>query len=271
VSAQGKPTEVIVVDASRDRTSDVIRAEFPQTKLVTMPPGTLAPDLWSRGLAESTARAVAFTTAHFVVPPSWISDLCSALAPGVAGAGGAFALENDASLLDRAIYYLRYSAFLPGAHAANSTVNEIAADNSMYHRDALDLHSAALADGLWEVELHHHLRAAGARLTMVPSATIAFAKSFPASVISRHRFAHGKHFGRWRVSTGASAMRILMLAPLVPFALLARARRRVREAEGDSFRLAACFPIFLWLAACWAAGEAVGALSGQQGIDANRN
>jgi hypothetical protein len=270
VSAQGKSTEVIVVDASRDSTSQVIRTEFPEIKLVTMPPGTLAPDLWSRGLAESNARAVAFTTAHFVVPSAWIADLYSALDTGVAGAGGAFSLDEGASVLDRAIYYLRYSAFLPGAHGASGAVNEIAADNSMYHRDALDLHSAVLADGLWEVELHHHLRAEGAKLTMVPRATIAFAKSFPASVISRHRFAHGKHFGRWRVNTGASATRIVLLAPLVPFALLARASRRVRAAEGDSFRLASCFPVFLWLAACWAAGEAAGALSAQRS-DAHRS
>jgi glycosyltransferase involved in cell wall biosynthesis len=261
VSAQEKKAEVIVIDASRDATAQIIRSEFPGIKLVTMPPGTLAPDLWSRGVTESKARAIAFTTGHFVVPPSWISDLSAALDTGVAGAGGEFSLDEGASLLDRAIYYLRYSAFLPGAHDAAPIVAEIAADNSMYRREAFDLHPAVLADGLWEVELHHHLRASGSRLTMVPRATIAFGKSFPLSVISRHRFAHGRHFGRWRVTMGARTWRILLLSPLVPFALLARASRRVRRAEGDTLRLAACFPIFLWLAACWAAGEAAGALS----------
>jgi glycosyltransferase involved in cell wall biosynthesis len=261
VSADENKAELIVVDASRDNTAQIIRTDFPGVKLITMPPGTLAPDLWSRGVRESRAHAIAFTTANFVVPPTWISDLSAALEQGVAGAGGAFSLDDGASLLDRAIYYLRYSAFLPGAHDAEPIVAEIAADNSMYQREALDLDPAILADGFWEVELHHHLRSAGSRLAMVPRATIAFAKSFPVSVISRHRFAHGRHFGRWRVKLGARPWKILLVSPLVPFALLARASRRVRRAEGDSLRLAACFPIFLWLAACWAAGEVAGAFS----------
>jgi hypothetical protein len=261
VSAQASKAELIIVDASRDDTAQIITTDFPGIKLITMPPGTLAPDLWSRGVRESSARAIAFTTAHFIVPPTWISDLSAALETGAAGAGGSFALGDDASLLDRAIYYLRYSAFLPGAHDGQPIVAEIAADNAMYRREALDLDPAMLVDGFWEIELHHHLRAAGSRLTMAPRATIAFAKSFPLSVISRHRFAHGRHFGRWRVKMGARPWRILLVSPLVPFALLARASRRVRRAEGDSFRLAACFPIFLLLAACWAAGEVAGALS----------
>jgi hypothetical protein len=218
-----------------------------------MTPGTLAPHLWSRGFAESQGGAVAFTTAHFVVPSTWIADLNAALESGSAGAGGTFSLDEHASLLDKAIYYLRYSAFLPGAYRSGGEVSEIAADNSIYRRKTLEGASASLANGFWEAELHHQLRATGGRLMIVPRATIAFAKSFPATVMARHRFEHGKHFGRWRVSTGASPVRIALLAPLVPFALLARASRRAREAEGDSLRVASCFPIFLWLAACWAA------------------
>jgi glycosyltransferase involved in cell wall biosynthesis len=265
-SASGKSVEVIVVDASRDRTAEIVRADYPSVRLFSMPAGSLAPELWSRGLSEAKGSAVAFTTGHFVVPHSWLSNLSSALDANTAGAGGSFALDAGGSLVDAAIYFLRYSAFFPRTTTVSEHAPEISSDNSMYQRSALTKYAHAIDGGFWEVELHHALRADGARLAIVPDATILFAKSFPLSVISKHRFAHGKHFGQWRVSTGTSALRIAAASPLVPFALLFRATRRVREARGNSMLLALCSPIFLWLAACWAAGEVAGAL-GQRPIN----
>ena len=270
-SASGKSVEVIVVDASRDRTAEIVRSEWPSVTLIPMRAGTLAPDLWSRGFSEAKGSVIAFTTAHFVVPESWLTNLSSALDANTVGAGGEFALDSGASLTDAAIYFLRYSSFLPKSETMSREVDEIAADNSMYQRHALTRSANAATDGFWEVEVHHRLREQGGRLRIIPAATILFAKSFPLSVISRHRFAHGKHFGRWRASTGASAFRIAAVSPLVPFALLFRAARRVIEAHSNVALLLLCSPIFLWLAACWAAGEAVGAASARRVNDARRS
>jgi hypothetical protein len=270
-SASGKSVEVIVVDASRDRTAEIVRAQFPSATIVSMPAGTLAPDLWSRGLSVAKGSMVAFTTGHFVVPASWLSTLSSALDVTTSGAGGPFALDEGASLTDAAIYFLRYNAFLPRSTTVSREVPQIAADNSMYDRSALTNHARSIADGFWEVELHRDLHADGNQLVIVPDATILFAKSFPLPVISRQRFAHGKHFGRWRVSSGMSALRIAAISPLVPFALLFRAARRVRAARANFSLLALCSPIFLWLAACWAAGEVVGAIAAGPMNDAHRS
>src|SRR6266550_4863465 len=98
-SASGHAAEVIVVDASRDATADLVRREFPQASLLCMAPGTLTPLLWSSGFARSNGRAIAFTTGHCTVPRQWLSELQSALELGAAGAGGPVSLKAGTSLL----------------------------------------------------------------------------------------------------------------------------------------------------------------------------
>jgi len=270
-SARGHAVEVIVVDASRDGSARLVRLSFPDAQLVDVQPGTLTPVLWAEGLARSRGHTVAFTTANNVVSQSWLSELSSGLESGAAGVGGPISLASRSSLTDAAIYFLRYSAFMPRSSANVYETAEIPGDNSLYRRDALDRHSAALRDGFWEVELHDVLRSEGERLVMVPAAEVEFGRSAALGVISRQRFAHGKHYGRWRVvGHGVSIFRIVFALPLVPFVMLTRGARRVRAAGGSLRLFTLCSPIFLWLAACWAFGEAVGSITTSKREDANR-
>lgn len=253
--------EVIVVDASTDQTASLVRRYFPAVELICLAPGTLTPVLWATGIAAARGTRVATTTGHFVVPGSWARDLSAALDSGAAGAGGPVILRRSASVVDRAIYYLRYSAFLPTDALAVTEVSEIPGDNAMYDRSVFDEHCSLLADGFWEVELHRMMHAKGQTLVMVQSAAAQFGRSFPLALISRHRFAHGSHFGAWRVRENAeSASRIAFTAPAVPLVLLVRSARRVLRSGGNLAGFLAAAPLILWLAACWALGEAVGAL-----------
>ena len=269
ISARGRTVELIVVDASHDTTAGLVRLHFPDVNLVSMRVGTLTPQLWLEGYRRSSGTFVAFTTGHCVVPSDWLVDLQSALSSGAAGAGGPITLAPDKSMVDAAVYFLRYSAFMRGASEDPHPVSEIAGDNSMYVRNEVDAHVTPSADGFWEVDVNRRLRKAGKTLLMVPRASVAFGRSSPLMVISRHRFAHGMHSGSWRsVEDGVSPWRIILVAPLVPFVLLARIFKRVRAARGDVSLVVKSSPLILWLAACWATGEAVGALTAP---DARRN
>ncbi|HEY4955105.1 MAG TPA: glycosyltransferase [Gemmatimonadaceae bacterium] len=261
-------TEVIVVDASRDATAALVRLHFPDVTLISMPSGTLTPRLWSEGFARSSGSAVAFTTGHCIVPAGWLGDLQGALALAAVGAGGPILLERDSSLLDAAIYFLRYSAFMPDGSTESRSVTDIAGDNCMYVRAEL-APCLSPTDAFWEVDVNRRLTREGKVLTMVPSAAVSFGRSFPFAVISRHRFEHGIHSGRWRSTEDqVSPWRIVTVAPVVPFVLLLRIIRRVRRAGGDISLVVMCSPLILWLAMCWAAGEARGAW---RAVDARRN
>ncbi len=252
--------EVILVDASADDTASIARREFPAARVIAMPVDTLTPVLWAAGISAARGQYVALTTGHCVVAPGWTRSLGNALDSGAAGAGGPIALADDASLLDAAIYFLRYSAFMPPRRPPAPPIRDIAGDNAMYRRDVLDRHAPSFAGGFWEKEFHEALFHDGEHLSFVTAAAARFGRSFPLRVISRHRFEHGRRFGAWRATKGGeSVIRVCAAAPVVPIVMLARIANRVYRDGAPKARFVLSTPAILWLAACWATGEAAGA------------
>ena len=266
-SCAGLSAEFIVADASRDGTATHVMAMGPPVRLIRFNPNTLAPQLWAEGYHRSTGHIVAFTTAHCLVSPEWASALREALDAGATGAGGPLVVADGTRPLDWAVYYLRYSAVMPHTLGAGRVDGEIAGDNAAYWRDALDRHVAMLNRGFWEIDFHRLLRADGGWLAGVPCAVVAFGRSFPASTIIRHRFAHGRQFGAGRVTGGTrAAWQIVLAAPLVPFVLACRSGSRALSGGPARWRFIVALPWFLTLAAAWAAGEVWGALRTDAGI-----
>ena len=261
---EGKSSEVIVVDASRDTSADIAERHFGHAVVVIRcAPGTLTPELWAIGIRRSTGRVIALTTGHFEVGRAWLENLESALRAGHTGAAGRLDLADATSVTDWAVFYLRYSEFLQEPKEVWRGVPGIPADNAAYDGEAIRQFVMNSDDGFWEVEFHRQLHAAGGSLAVVPGATARYARSFPFPTIARHRFHHGRHAGAWRVSRSLrSPVMIVAGTPLVPFALALRAWRRVRPMLQHRGRFLRALPAFLVLAGCWAVGEAVGAVSG---------
>jgi len=264
VSTAGIDAEIIVVDASTDGTGDRIRARHPNVGLRQLTPGTLMPRLWSAGYTMSRGRVVAFTTGHCVVSESWARAVLAAIDRGATGVSGSLGLSDESGVVDQALFYLRYSAFLGAGESGDEVVREIPGDNAAYPRDALERHAASFGDGFWEVDFHRRLRVenSGARLVFVPGARADFGPSASFVSLTRQRFAHGCHSGAWRAHTGVrSVPRIALAAPLVPFVLVARIARRVLSRPAHRGRFLIALPVTFAFAVAWAAGEAWGALS----------
>jgi len=252
-------TQVIVVASTRDNTAAIVRTDFPDVQLVEMPADTLVPSLWAEGIARARGNKVGLLTGHCVVDPRWARDLSAAIDAGAAGAGGPIALARDASTLDSAIYFIRYSAFFPSSVTGATRVREIAGDNAMYDKGALDSHANSFGDGFWEIEFHELLRAEGKYLVMSESAPVAFGLSYTLPVIGSQRLMHGRHFSAWRANGRAAyALRIIAGGPFVPLVLFTRIARRVWRVKEYRQRFVAASPLVLLLAWCWALGEIVG-------------
>ena len=263
VTVKGMKAEVIVVDASRDGTAEIAEGRLGRGGVVRCAPGTLTPELWAAGIARSTGRIVALTTGHFVVEPSWIESLSSALTQQTVGVAGHVDLADEANVTDWAVFYLRYSEFLNEPVEPLGNVPGIPADNAAYDGDAARRFVRATGEGFWEVEFHRQLHADGRALALVGGATGSFGRSFPFWTIFAHRFQHGRHAGAWRAQHGhRSSLGIVFAAPLVPFLLASRVRQRVRNSVDHRRRFVRSLPQFMMLAAAWAAGEAIGALIG---------
>ena len=260
---EGTDSEIIVVDASRDGTADVAEEVGGLFELIRLPYGTLTPDLWAAGISRSRSAVVALTTGHCLVPRAWARALAEQINSNVVGIAGALDVDDDSGVLDWAVFYLRYSEFIPFVNRSAEHVHSIPADNAAYDGPEIRRYVESTTAGFWEVDFHRSALAAGKSLAFVAAATAYFGRSFPFTTIAAHRFAHGRHSGSWRVQTGASsAVRSVLAAPLVPFVLAARTARRVTRVHGHLTRFLASLPIFLVLAASWAAGEAWGAVAG---------
>ena len=252
--------EILVIDASTDRSAELAASFGGAITLLHQPPGTLVPALWAEGIRRSRGRYVALTTGHCIVPGPWARELIAALAGGAGGAGAGLSLAPRARALDRAVFYLRYAAFIDQTHGEVRRTLDLAGDNAAYHGDRLRSFCADHDHGFWEIEYHRHLHETGETLEVRPAAGAALGRSFPLGTILRHRYEHGTHHGGWRVRSGGEPRaRVVLAAPLVPFVLLARTVRRVARRRGHRLSLLRATPPFLLLAAAWALGEAVGA------------
>ncbi len=256
VSCTGLDAEIVVAAAGPD---DAAHASslMPDVRTITMPVETLTPVLWSEGIASSSGDVVALTTGHCFVTPDWARSLLSALESGAAAIGGPMRLAGDASLVDAAIFFLRYSAFLEGL--PDGVVRDIAGDNAAYVREKIPGSAWSREGGFWEVDVNREILAKGGSLRWASRAVAEFGHSFHMNSICRHRFAHGRLFGRSRASGGESGARIIAGAPAVPFVLLSRIAKRVARRPAYRREFVASIPAILALATCWASGEAAGA------------
>lgn len=256
----GISSEIIVADASRDRSAELVDGH-PAVHLIRRDPDTLTPVLWADGIAASKGRYVALTTGHCIVRPGWAEALLESLEAGAGGVGAGLELDGTVRSLDRAIFYLRYNAFLEQNRGEIREVHEIAGDNAAYVGDDVRRYVSEHPEGFWEIDYHRVVRARGGTIVANPAAVADFGHSFPFRVILRHRFDHGRHFGTWRVhEAGQSRLRVLAAAPLVPLVLLGRAGRRAWAWTGHRGSFLRGAPAFIALAAAWAAGEGVGCM-----------
>ena len=252
--------EIVVVQSAEIAAHAAPVSSTPLT-MIRVAGGGLVPQLWARGLAVAQGKYVAFTLANCEVSGNWASGMMAVLQSGASGVAGPIECARDVGLINRAIYYLRYSAFIPARATDADVSGEIPGDNAAYRRDALDRHRELIADGFWEVLFHRKLRAEGGRLRTCRGGRVRFRGGVGLRQALRHRFAHGRHFGAWRVADGQRRWWQIGAAA-VPLLLMIRAGLRVVGSPVDRWAFVTTIPIFLTVATAWALGEVVGAMSG---------
>jgi hypothetical protein len=256
VAVSGLSAEILIVG--------MVGTRFPRRpglRAIDAPADAVTPDLWALGIAQARGPVVALTTGHVIVGPGWARALIGALGAPAGAAGGSLGIGPGTSLVDWAIYYLRYTPFLAETWPDGAVAGEIAGDNAAYCKTDLDRHASMFAHGFWEVDFHRVLRGDGRTIVATRGAHADLGPGFRARSFCRHRFRHGVTFGRARVGRGESRARLVLGAPLVPLVLAARIGRRIAPYRAHLARFAASLPILLLFASSWAAGEAMGALS----------
>ena len=254
-------TEVIVVMIDGSDPGDLSTNKFVEVRVAYRAAGTLTPVLWGAGLELSRGSIVAFTTDQMRVPPHWGRALCAAITGIVVGTAGPIDLDPDADAATAAAFFARFSSFTPERWPGASLVRDIPGDNAAYRREVVVRHRDLVREGFWEAEFHRRFERDGLELRIVPGACATLVGPVSFGTLVGQRFRHGREFGASRVTRhGASRLRLLLSAPVVPLVLLARFGRRAFAVPRNRGRFITAFPWLVVLAMWWAAGEAVGAL-----------
>jgi glycosyl transferase family 2 len=251
--------DLILVDASRDGTADVVEARFPGVRVLRRPPGRLAPELWRDGLEATDAPLVAFSTAQMVPVPGWRVALLDRLeATGAAVVGGPIEPAPGLAPWERAVYLLRYVNYLRPLGDPGRA--EPPGDNAAYRRDRLSGLESLWEHGFWEVEIHRALRARGERLAMAEDAVVEFRGGTGLASLLRQRHAHARVYGASRARRFGTASRLahIIAAPAVPAVMLRRIVAALATRGQSPVAWLPALPHLLPLLAAWSLGEARG-------------
>lgn len=257
--------EILVVDNSTDGTTEIVRERFPDLKLVVEPPSAFIPELWGIGIRQSVGDIVVITTAHCIPDKDWLTRILKAHEAPAPAIGGAIENDESASIVDWAIYFCRYSPYMPPLR--EGFVSEIAGDNASYKRMYIDRCQNVWGNGFWEPAVHAELKKAGLSLLLVPSIVIHYKRSFGFLSFIKQRFQHGMQFGGERASRLSMPKRVLYIvfSPTIPLMFLARITRQVLTKRRHVEKLLMAFPILVLFLLAWACGELVGYLRGPRG------
>lgn len=258
----GLRCELIVVGdyAPPDGGAPAVRGR--EVRRIALPAGTLTPVLWGAGASAAQGRVVAFTTTQMLVANGWACALHDAISDDTVGAAGAIALARDAGGATAALFFVRFSAFLPeSVRTGATTVRDIPGDNAAYQRSAILRHGDLLAEGFWEVEFHRRFEREGHTLSLLADAEATMRGPTDFTAAARQRYEHAAEFGASRVDRhGESVWRVVLAAPLIPLVLMLRIGRRVLPHSRYRMPFVVALPWLLVLSIAWAAGEAAGAM-----------
>jgi GT2 family glycosyltransferase len=249
--------EAILVDSSPTQaTVELVRARFPEVRVVYSTRRLLPHAARNRGVELSRGRTVAFTDADCEPDPGWLEALAAAHVAGHAIAGGPVACLNR-DLRAQAIHVAKFASWLPGQPSGSRP--DLPSANLSVTRRLLEQVGAFPEDRFaGDTELAWRARANGITPAFVADAVVGHRHEPSMRGLLAERRRRGRDFGLMRPVVLRWSRRRLLLqlafTPLIPFVI---AGRVVGRAPGR-MRLVALLSLPLQLAgaAAWALGEA---------------
>lgn len=238
--------------------------ELHRAEVLRVPGNPLVPQLWGAGIEKATAPLIVVLSGQCIPDGDWLSEILglASAQPAFAGYGGPILPPEASTAFDWAVYFSRYSAFMPPM--VEGPVAEIAGDNAAYWKKSLDRHWTARASGFWETLTHHAIREDKGRLLISDSMKVQLGPTRDKAAFLVARLRHGMHYGSTRPDNTLFRRAVRMMsAPLLIPILMARVGRRARDKGSpysEQYRTAR--PWLLVILSSWSLGEALGYLKG---------
>jgi len=134
----GRRREIIVVESSGDRTAEIVRARFPDVRVIQSATRLTAGGARNRGASEARGRLVFFVDQDCLVPRDWVEQLSAHLTdPAIGAAGGAVGIRNLSNLSGCAVYFLEFLYHFPSRRPATRDQNFLVGCNCVLRAETL--------------------------------------------------------------------------------------------------------------------------------------
>ena len=248
--------EVVVADWTDEQTRALVRARWPQVRLLSFDRPMAIPELRAAGIAAARAPRVAVIEDHCVVQRDWSRAIVAAHRAGHPVVGGP--VRNAAGRLrDWAAFFVEYADFMePMSHGE---VAGLTGMNVSYDRGAIAAMQPLLDEGRWESWLHPHLAREGFGFFADPAIALDHVMRFDVSFFVSQRYHYARsHAGARNPELGVRRLVYLAGSPLIVPLMYARTARAVLARPRHLARFALATPLVLAYLTVWALGEAVG-------------
>jgi hypothetical protein len=261
IQISGIAAEILVVDGTK---SGTVAGGSPGSamRILRLPAQPEVPMLWQAGIDASRGAIIALLVDSCIPGRDWVRQILRAHEADCAVIGGAIDLAPTLGTVDSAIYFCRYSPYMPPFAA--TFLDDLPGNNCSYKRAALTGVQDEWADGFWETFVHRKMRAGRDRLLCLPEILVHYVGSASGVSFLRGRFKHGCKFATRRAKELNRWQRTLhaLVFPVVPFVMLFRIAKRIWERRRYRAKFLSCVPLLLIFLTAWSTGECVGYIFG---------
>ncbi len=260
--ASADEVECLVVDRRGSEVANRLEREYPWLTVLRRPAGESVPDLRKYGIGRANADYVAIIEEHCVAGEDWVKTILDRIEDNPAAIGGVVEHANYNRLIDWAVYFTEYNAYMPPTERGETL--DICAANCVYRRDLLQKHLPASGSGYWEAGLNKILLAAGERFVNEPELVVYHTGPFGLTYYLHQRYLFSRAFAGTRRDHVSSLFKVcyVFLAPLLIPLLWARTASRVFAKWRHVSKFLQVTPHMVPITATYVFGEWVGFLTG---------
>ncbi len=254
--------EFLIADRAGGEVAAGIEREFPWVQLIRRPAGESVPDLRRHAIAQARAEHVAIIEEHCVARGDWIEVILRTIRSGVAAIGGPIHDDNYPRIVDWAVYFTEYNAYMPPYERGPSY--NVCGANCVYRRELMQKFLPGCSNGYWEAELNTKLLASGESFLNEPDLVVYHTGPFGLKYYLWQRFLFSKAFAGIRRPHVSPLFRAayIFLAPLIVPLLMFRTASRVFAKKQHTGKFMAALPILIPVNVTYVWGEWMGYLFG---------
>ena len=259
---QSITAEIIVADASTDDSEQIIRARYPDVRVLHFDASMDSPQLIREALRQARGQIIAVTDAYCRFPPHWLANLQRAHEMDYAVIGGAVENGNSDGLLNWACFFADYGAFMLPAQRRVTPL--LAGNHVSYKKWLLDQKLGSMDDGFWKVFFHHDLEREGMQFLFDPSLVVYYTRRNTLVSFLMRYYRNARLFAAFRCKRISPASRFLRViaSPALPPLLLYQRLRAGLTKKAHRLRALLSLPLLALFVTVWAAGEFSGYLQG---------